>query len=514
VKRLVPVILLVASTAQAQDMRAMLGRPLPDPQRPAGTVSVRVSKNIPMNGVPGVEVTAVIVKPGGEGRKKVVSTDPEGRAVFEGLEPGGTFEASATVDGEQLQVGKFPIPSSGGVRVILVAALGAGGPPPPEAAGEEPNFNLAAVAGKVEPAQGLPAGTLELTLRDEGGKPIAGRLVQLGQVSKESALKVHKATSSEAGLVRFEGLPTGEGTGYAALIEHQGMRLTTEVFRMDPGTGMRGEIRALGHTSDPSVLRFDSRSRLILEVGEDALQMMEELVLKSTSSRAYDPGAEGLLLPLPDGFEGAREIEGASPIDIRAGQGAALKMPVTPGMATKVRVGFVIPASGNASVEVRQKLPFPLEGALLLIPASANLTVDGPGLRERPAQADAQGNAVKLYEVDAIPAGRELVMTVRGLPALAHTGRNIAGVLCLLLIAAAAVGSPRPPKVARAVASAAQLTERREKLFGELVTLEQQRKAKAGRDSTLDERRQELVAKLENVYRELAGVEHGHRAQL
>ena len=510
-KRLVPVFLLVASTAQAQDMRAMLGRPLPDPQRPAGTVSVRVSKNIPMNGVPGVEVTAVIVKPGGEGRKKVVSTDPEGRAVFEGLEPGDTFEASATVDGEELKVGKFPIPASGGVRVILVAALGAGGPPPPEAA-EEPNFNLAAVAGKVEPAQGLPAGTLELTLLDEGGKPIAGRLVQLGQVSKESALKVHKATSSEAGLVRFEGLPTGEGTGYAALIEEQGMRLTTEVFRMEPTTGMRGQIRAVGHTSDPSGLRFDSRSRLILEVGEDALQMMEELILKTASARAFDAGAEGLLLPLPDGFEGAREIEGASPIDIRAGQGAALKMPITPGMATKVRVGFVIPASGNASVEVRQKLPFAFEGGLLLIPATANLTVEGPGLRERPAQSDAQGNAVKLYEIDAIPAGRELVMTVRGLPALAHTGRNVAGVLCLLLIAAAVAASPRPTKVARAVASAAQLTERREKLFGELVTLEQQRKAKAGRDSTLDERRQELVAKLENVYRELAGVEHGHRA--
>ena len=509
-RRLAPiVVLLFAASARAQDMRAMLGRPLPDPQKPAGTVTVRVSKNIPMNGVPGVEVTAIIVKPGGEGRKKVVATDPEGRALFEGLEPGGTFEASATVDGEQLQVGKFPIPGKGGVRVILVAALGAGGGPPAEA--EEPSFSMGAVAGKVGPAEGLPAGTLELILLDEGGKPIPGRLVQLGQVTKESALKVLRASSNEAGVARFEGLTTGEGTGYAALTEHQGVRLSTEPFRMEAGTGMRGQIRAIGRTSDPSVLRYDNRTRLIVEVGEDALQVMEELILKSASARAFEPAGDGLLVPLPEGFEGAREIEGGVPLDVRAGQGAALRTMVT-ATPTRVRVGFVVPAGGSRDVELRQKLPFPFEGALLLVPASTNLTVDGSGLRERPAQADAQGNAVKLYEIDPIPAGRDLILTVRGLPALDRKGRNIAGVICLLLVAAAIIGSPRPQKVVRAVASAAQLAERREKLFGELVTLEQQRRQAKAKDASLEDRRQELVAKLENVYRELAGVEHGQRA--
>jgi hypothetical protein len=89
-------------------------------------------------------------------------------------------------------------------------------------------------------------------------------------------------------------------------------------------------------------------------------------------------------------------------------------------------------------------------------------------------------------------------------------------VLCLLLIVGAVIGSPRPPQVTRAVASAGQLTERREKLFGELVALEQQRRqarADGKRDGAVEERRQELVAKLENVYRELAGLEHGPRAE-
>jgi hypothetical protein len=69
--------------------------------------------------------------------------------------------------------------------------------------------------------------------------------------------------------------------------------------------------------------------------------------------------------------------------------------------------------------------------------------------------------------------------------------------------------------VAHAEASAAQLTERREKLFAELVALEQRRreaKAAGKPDPASDSQRLELVVKLENVYRELAGVEHGPRA--
>jgi hypothetical protein len=516
VRRLAPlIVLLAAATAQAEmgDMRSMLGRPLPSPQLPDGTVNVRVSLKMPINGVPDTDVTAVVVAPGGESRKKVVKTNAEGWATFEGLKPGSTFEATATVEGEALKVAKFPIPAKGGVRVMLVAALGGGGGPEPE----EPSFGLGAVAGRVAPAPGTPAGTLELTLLDQAGKPLVNRPVRLGQVTKDQPLKVLRATSNEAGVARFEGLVTGEETGYAALIQHEGMRLSTEPFRMDPAQGMRGEMRAVGRTSDPSVLRFDNRARLIFEVGEDSVQMMEELLFKNVSDKAFEPGSDGLLIPLPEGFEGAKEIEGSVALDLRAGQGAAVRAPISPNnaamFATRVRVGFVLPAGGSPDVEVRQKMPFGLEGALLLVPANANLTLAGNGLRERSAQADAQGNAVKLYELDAVPPGGTLQLTVKGLPALDRKGRNIAGVLCLLLIVAAVIASPRPQQAVRAAASAGQLAERREKLFGELVALEQQRRRSDGkRDGALEERRQELVAKLENVYRELAGLEHGPRA--
>jgi len=515
-------VLLLGAPALAQmgDMRQMLGRPLPAPQLPDGTVTVRVSKQIPINGVPGVEITAIVVAPGGESRKRVASSGPDGWATFDGLRAGSTFEATATVEGETLKVNKFPLPDKGGVRIMLVAQLAAGGEAPPEE--PDQSFALGAMTGRVEPRDNLPAGTLEIALLGEDGKPMPNQLVQVGQVI-EGAVKSMKATSDAAGLVRFDGLTTGEAAGYAAIIKHQGMRLGTEPFRMDTQKGMRGEIRALARTDDPKVLRFDDRSRVILEVAEDAVQVMEELVFKNASDRIFDPGAKGLLVPLPEGFEGTREFEGSTPLDIRAGEGVAVKSPIPPNngamFATRLRFGFVMPAGGASSIEIRQPLPFGAEGVRLLVPANANLTVEAAGMRPQPDAKDAQGNVVKIFDLDNIAPGGALALTVRGLPAIAHTGRNIAGILCLLMVVAALIFSPRSRQVAHAEASAAQLTERREKLFAELVALEQRRRqAKAQgkteeKDPESESRRNDLVVKLENVYRELAGVEHGPRAQ-
>jgi hypothetical protein len=183
--------------------------------------------------------------------------------------------------------------------------------------------------------------------------------------------------------------------------------------------------------------------------------------------------------------------------------------------ATRMRFGFVLPAGGSPTLVFKQPMPFGLEGVRLLVPANANLGIEAPGLRPQPDAKDGQGNVVKLYDLDNIAPGAALTVTVSGLPAISHTGRNIAGVLCLLLIAAAVVASPRSQKVANAEASAAQLAERREKLFAELVALEQRRRqarTEGKPDPGADGHRQELVLKLENVYRELAGVEHGPRA--
>src|SRR5438477_338327 len=50
--------------------------------------------------------------------------DAGGRATIDGLAPGNEFHAEVTVDGERLETATFPVPARGGVRTMLIAALG------------------------------------------------------------------------------------------------------------------------------------------------------------------------------------------------------------------------------------------------------------------------------------------------------------------------------------------------------------------------------------------------------
>ena len=100
------------------DASSMAGVPLPSGDLPDAAVSVRVVRERMGNNVAGVEVTLHI-----GGATRLVKTDAQGRAQFEGIPPGTVVEASATVDGEALRSQAFSIPGKGGVRVALVAGI-------------------------------------------------------------------------------------------------------------------------------------------------------------------------------------------------------------------------------------------------------------------------------------------------------------------------------------------------------------------------------------------------------
>ena len=93
------------------------GRALPAPELKDGTVTVRITREAIGNWVPGERVRVTV-----GGTTKTATTDQQGRAEFTGL-PAGEARADASVDGEALQSQPFAVPTSGGLRVILVAGL-------------------------------------------------------------------------------------------------------------------------------------------------------------------------------------------------------------------------------------------------------------------------------------------------------------------------------------------------------------------------------------------------------
>ena len=503
------------------DLRLMNGKPLPGPELPAGTVTVRVARKMPVNAVVGIDVTAIVKNAGGDMKKRTAKTDDRGRAVFDALGAGNQFQAEVIVDGETIKSTEFEIPSQGGVRTMLIAGLGpapagagAGGD---EAAPEGDGFRLGATTGTVVPAPDLAAKTLEVRAFDENGHPIPNTLVQLGAAAQgsEGKLKISKATTNAQGLARFEGLDTGATVGYAAVIDHKGMRLGTQPFSMPDQGGMRAEIRALERTSDPSVSTFGSGGRIVLQLHDDILQVLEMLPIENRSNKLFDPGVGAIEIPLPKGFLNAEGGEGERKLEVRKNYGIAVHGPIAPQTTTNNEITFAFTVPYRSSTyDYSQALPNGLGATTLIVEQAGDLSVEGTNVGARQSR-EVNGRKYWVMPIAALGAGQNLVFTVTGLPSTDHSGRVIAGVLALLLVLAAVFLARRPEDARQAnTGTRDKLLERREALFEQLVSVERDRRAQNGVGASdglvaagLRDRRNQLFAKLEGVYRDLAALD-------
>lgn len=100
------------------DPSVINGKAIPAGELQTGTVTVRVVRESLGNNIVGQPVSVTV-----NGETKRAVTDEQGRAEFKGLPAGANGRAEANVESEQLQSDTFVVPSSGGLRVILVAGL-------------------------------------------------------------------------------------------------------------------------------------------------------------------------------------------------------------------------------------------------------------------------------------------------------------------------------------------------------------------------------------------------------
>jgi hypothetical protein len=103
----------------------MSGQPLQVGDLPPGVLVIRVIRRSFAENLSGERVR-IQVEP--ELRSLEATTDQTGRARFDGLRVGDRVRVAASVDGEALGSNSFVIPAEGGVRMLLVAGVGARGP--------------------------------------------------------------------------------------------------------------------------------------------------------------------------------------------------------------------------------------------------------------------------------------------------------------------------------------------------------------------------------------------------
>ena len=112
----------LAAPSQAQvampDPSQIHGKAIPAQELPDGTITVRVVREAIGNNITGQDVSLTA-----EGSTRTVKTDDQGRAQFTNLLIGAEATATATVAGEALVSDPFIVPTTGGLRVILIAGM-------------------------------------------------------------------------------------------------------------------------------------------------------------------------------------------------------------------------------------------------------------------------------------------------------------------------------------------------------------------------------------------------------
>lgn len=89
---------------------------------PPGIVAVRVIRQSFASNMPG---RTVLLRVGDSGRVLGAVTNAEGRVQFDGLQVGEWVRVRAAAEGETLESQRFQVPAQGGVRMVLVAGVGA-----------------------------------------------------------------------------------------------------------------------------------------------------------------------------------------------------------------------------------------------------------------------------------------------------------------------------------------------------------------------------------------------------
>jgi hypothetical protein len=210
-------VALAAAPAAAQ-MAAALGRPLPSPDLPVGTVTVRVVAGSAASPVVGTDVTLVVNDAPREAR-----TDSAGRASFQGLPAGATVIAKVLDEDKTEHASEpFPIPDSGGIRVMLTtkpwqAGAGGGAPFAGGAGGGMPNPRQ--LSGQARGEQADPPGTvtIHVTYDDFKDSP-AGVPVALVGYCADDTTSFQRIETDKDGRARFEGLDRSGGTSYFAMV--------------------------------------------------------------------------------------------------------------------------------------------------------------------------------------------------------------------------------------------------------------------------------------------------------
>jgi hypothetical protein len=364
-------------------------------------------------------------------------------------------------------------------------------------------MDFKAASGIPRPVDDLPAGTVSVrVIRGDIANVVANHPVEFHVGDDVKTVN----TDSEG---RAEALINTSGTVKAATTV-DGERIESQPFPAPTRGGIRlllvatdkeaaaREAEALKNVKRGEVV-LGPDTEIVIEPDDERIRVYYLLAIVNNDSVPVNPSSV-FMFDVPS-EAGAASIMDGGPQAAATGTRVRVSGPFAPGM-TRVQVAYALPTPGG-SAAIAQIFPVPLEHLAIIVKKVGDAKLESP-LVTRQQEMPAAGEMYIAAAGDRqIAAGQPVALTISGLPHHSSAPRWIAlGAAGVIVVIGVLVGRRTKGADARGE-ERKRLIARREKLFQDLVRLEQDRRRgrmEGPRDSAYRARREELMASLEQVY--------------
>jgi hypothetical protein len=362
------------------------------------------------------------------------------------------------------------------------------------------------MSGIPRPVTDLPDGSISVrVIRGELSNNLTNQPVEL-----RVGGKVLTAKTDESGRAQFDKVTPGATVKASTDVgaEH----LESQEFAAPAQGGVRLMLVATDTSKGPATqadapavtgdVVIAGESRIVIEPVDEAAQVFYLLDV-ANNARVPVNMKTPFAFDLPKGAEGAGIMQGSSPKASVSGTQVTVDGPFPPGH-TYVQVGWQIAAAGG-TVDIAQRFPATLEQLAVVVKKVGDTSLSSRQIKEQ-RELPAQGETFIAATGGAIAAGQTLELQVSGIAHHSAAPRRVALTLAGMIVALGvwAAGRPKDDSSARAV-ERKRLVARRDRLFNDLVRLEQDHRSGRTDARRYAARREELVTALENVYSALDG---------
>jgi len=311
----------------------------------------------------------------------------------------------------------------------------------------------------------------------------------------------------------FTDLPAGATVQATTTLD--GARLESQAFEVPAKGGVRlvlvGSAGGVapppppsphGGFGETSSLTIAGQSRIIVEQGDDSLELFYLFDIVNAGSAPVDSGP--VTIEMPTGAVGTTILEGSTPQATAKGPRVVVTAPFQPG-PTQVQIAYRLPYAGP-SATVTQVFPIALDRVALIAEKTGDIKLQSSQLADQ-REMPVDGRAFIAARGPGVAAGQALTFELTGLPHHSRMPRTVAIALALVVLAVGGwaatrrvPGAPTPPS---AGATRTALESRRDRLLEEMVALEDRQRRRAISSDDYIRRREALMQDLEQVYQAL-----------